>query len=233
MKFKNKNILEYESFVSVYPNIVVPMKTLIPKWFTNKPKWLNNSLKNGEFLHTFKQCMPFLDSMTTGYAILLPYDLYVVQKDGHALFSWMHEGLPLVVAREPVAHEGLPTPEGHSKDSFVWQLPLTIKIPKNYSYLFTHPLNRYDLPFTTLSAIVDGGWALVNHANVPFYINNNFEGLIPQGTPIAQIIPFKTNKWTAKINKGLMQESFENAQRHHSLISGWYKKVWWQKKDYS
>ena len=31
----------------------------------------------------------------------------------------------------------------------------TIEAPEGYALLFTHPVNRFDLPFTTLSGLVD------------------------------------------------------------------------------
>ena len=31
----------------------------------------------------------------------------------------------------------------------------TIEAPEGYSVLFTHPVNRFDLPFTTLTGMVD------------------------------------------------------------------------------
>jgi hypothetical protein len=66
--------------------------------------------------------------------------------------------------------------------------------------------------------------------NFPFVLKNvNFEGLIPAGTPIAQVIPFKREEWKMQIGtekdlekqsdsiKGLrskMFDSYKSQYRH-------------------
>jgi hypothetical protein len=98
--------------------------------------------------------------------------------------------------------------------------------------LFTHPLNRHDLPFTTLSAIIDGGLIMSGNGDVPFYIKKNFEGIIPQGTPIAQVIPFRQENWQSKKTKGLFKKGEQHYNKSSSLIFGWYKKTFWTRKKY-
>ena len=46
-----------------------PIKLNVPDWF----KKLNHSVEN----QTIKGCMPFLDTLTTGYVLKLPQDLYI------------------------------------------------------------------------------------------------------------------------------------------------------------
>jgi hypothetical protein len=98
--------------------------------------------------------------------------------------------------------------------------------------LFTHPINRYDLPFITLSGIVDGGFVMNQNGNIPFYVKTDFEGVIPMGTPIAQLIPFRQENWSSKTTQGLTKIGQENVKRAGSVISGWYKKTFWTKKKY-
>jgi hypothetical protein len=58
-----------------------------------------------------------------------------------------------------------------------------------------------DLPFTILPGVVDTD-RYTAPVNFPFLINDpNFEGLIPAGTPIAQVIPFKREPWEMSIGK--------------------------------
>ena len=89
--------------------------------------------------------------------------------------------------------------------------------------MITHPLNRNDLPFITISGIVDGNFAISADGNVPFYIKNNFEGIIPQGTPIAQLIPFYRQNWFFKIKKGLVKKFItyieKNVEKHKILFA--------------
>ena len=50
----------------VYP---VPIKTNIPEWF--------KKIEHTQEKKTIKGCMPFLDSMTSGYLLKMPQDLYL------------------------------------------------------------------------------------------------------------------------------------------------------------
>ena len=88
--FRKKPVLQYESAVEVYPNIITPAKNHVPEWYKKIPKWKNNEIfEIGKgFNNTVKQCMPFFDSLTTGYMIVLPYDLYVKNDGGVPLLTW-------------------------------------------------------------------------------------------------------------------------------------------------
>lgn len=231
--FRKKPILQYESAISVYPNIITPAKNHIPEWYKNIPRWENNEMfKVGKgFRHTVKHCMPFLDSLTTGYMIVLPNDLYVKNDNGEPFISWQGAEFP-PSSRDNIADLNL-VPAGHSPLEFVWHTGVANTIPLGYSLLFTHPINRHDLPFTTLSGIVDGGLVMGPRGNIPFYVKDGFEGIIPQGTPIAQLIPFRQEDWSSKIKNGLVQEAEEHDKKTNSLIFGWYKKTFWTRKKYN
>jgi hypothetical protein len=66
--------------------------------------------------------------------------------------------------------------------------------------LITHPINRYDLPFTSVSGLADYD-VYPLPGNVSFHIKEGFEGTIPAGTPIMQIIPIKREDWEHNINE--------------------------------
>jgi hypothetical protein len=123
-------------------------------------------------------------------------------------------------------------PFEHCPVEFVWHTGVANTIPVGYSAIITHPLNRHDLPFTTLTGIVDGGIVLSGLGNIPFYIKKNFEGIIPAGTPIMQIIPFRQENWSSKIKKGLFEKGMLNNKESSSFIYGWYKKTFWTRKKY-
>jgi hypothetical protein len=74
----------------------------------------------------------------------------------------------------------------------------TAETPPGYSLLFTHPINRSDLPFTTLSGLVDCD--TFHHSPIHFparWHDANFNGTLPKGTPVAQCIPVKREIWNA------------------------------------
>jgi hypothetical protein len=230
--FRKKAILKYESAIDVYPNIITPAKNHIPEWYKQVPRWKNNEIfEFGKgFNVTIKHCMPFLDSLTSGYMIVLPNDLYVKNNNGLPFITWNNADFP-PKSRNEVADLNL-VPTGHHPTEFVWQTGVANSIPLGYSMLLTHPINRYDLPFTTLAGIVDGGLVMNPTGNIPFYIKDGFEGVIPQGTPIAQLIPFRQENWSSKITKGLTKIGEQHNKKTSSLISGWYKKTFWTRKKY-
>jgi hypothetical protein len=116
---------------------------------------------------------------------------------------------------------------------FTWKFSAAISIPLGYSFLLTHPINRHELPFTTVSGVVDGGFVTNPIGSLPFYIKDGFEGVIPQGTPIAQIIPFRQENWSSKIANGLVNIGKKHGEQSKAVLSGWYKKTFWTRKNYN
>lgn len=230
--FRKKPVLQYESAIEAYPNIITPAKNHIPEWYKKIPRWKNNEIfeMGSGFNIGVKHCMPFLDSLTTGYMIVLPNDLYVKDDNGLPFITWNFAEFP-PKSRNDVADLNL-VPFGHHEIEFTWKTGVANTIPLGYSMLITHPINRHDLPFTTLTGIVDGGLVMNPAGNIPFYIKKGFEGIIPQGTPIAQIIPFRQESWSSEITKGLTAISKNHNDKTNSLIYGWYKKTFWTRKKY-
>jgi hypothetical protein len=105
-------------------------------------------------------------------------------------------------------------------------------LPDGYSAIVMHPLNRVDLPFITMSGIVDFDKSI--HApigNIPFFIKKGFEGTIPAGTPMFQIIPFKREDWNSE-NQPYSDIFWQEKMKERKSIANIYKKKIWQKKSY-
>jgi hypothetical protein len=232
--FRKKVNLEYEIVQKEYPQIISPAKSSIPEWYKNIPRWKDNKVASAETgIHqSVKMCVPLLESLSSGYMITLPYDLYVENKDGSPFLIWSNAIPQPPGWREQIANENL-VPTGHYAFEYLWNLSLSFRVPTGYSMLVTHPLNRHDLPFTTLSGIIDGGFTVSPHGSFPFYIKSGFEGVIEQGTPIMQIIPFKQTPWELKNVEGLGEIGASDGLRSQLKFSGWYKKNFWTRKDYS
>ena len=231
-----KNIF-YKGYFDFYDKVIVPSKNLIPEWYKNtKNDFISNGKKNPiSFLSSknknFKLCMPFFDSFTTGYLVLCPADLVVtIDENGSPSINWNDPENRFADLREN-PNATIPVPNGCHPNNFTWTFPASIKFPKKYSALFTHPLNRFDLPFTTTSGIVDGDFVF-GHGNYPFFIKNGFQGVIKQGTPIAQIIPFKRESWRLKEDNLLKNQADLNHKKSESVLYGWYKNTYWKKKEY-
>jgi hypothetical protein len=232
---KNKNTLKfgkvYEDFLDV-----VPMKKMIPQWYKNVPsKIYDTDIWNA---NTAKACMPFLDTFMTGYAIVSPVDIMVGKhnedidnNESPLLFSWSNNQILVVKTRDNKPMPTLPIPQEYNQNHYVWIMPCSLEAPKGYSLLITHPLNRFDLPFTTLTGIIDD--FKMPAGQTPVLFKNNFSGIIPAGTPIAQIIPFKREDWIIKEDKNLYFDADTIGKKARNVMSGFYKNNFWNKKNYN
>jgi hypothetical protein len=224
-------VLKFESAVEHYPNILVPAKTTLPKWVKDTPKWKDTKPNADAIGKTFKHCSSFLDTFIVGYVVTLPYDIVVEQTEFGPHLKWpINE--PLVRVRDGDTNSSIPTPTGYSPLHFIWEFPVAIEIPKGYSLLLAHPFNQHQLPFLTLSGIVDGEFVVSAGGNVPFFVSSSFEGVIPQGTPIAQVLPFKRESWSLKATPGVLKKGQLFGRSSISRIQGWYKANIWVKKHY-
>jgi hypothetical protein len=227
---KNNRKIKYAASEKSFPTIA-PIKQIVPQWFKDSPMYTEG--KSLRFLpttnKTMKACVPFLDSLTTGYYIPLQSDILVEYVNNQISLTW-GSGNPVGI-RESSSASTLPIPIGCDNTHFIWSLPSVIQLPKNYSAIFTHPLNRFDLPFVTLSGIVDGDF-IMGAGSYPFFMKKNFEGIIPRGTPIAQFIPFKTENWVSEEDISLIEKGLTESNRARSKIIGWYKHNGWVRKSY-
>jgi hypothetical protein len=155
----------------------------------------------GEERQTVKKCPPFIDAMTYGFLIPLVTDVTV--RDGE--FTWDFE-VPSTYRNDswqsPIGFhdpsQALGTPFG-DEDEFIVKFNnfWTIQAPPGYSLLFTHPVNRGDLPFTTLTGLVDCDTFYDIPVNFPAHWHNrNFDGVLRKGTPVAQCMPVKRESWS-------------------------------------
>jgi hypothetical protein len=159
--------------------------------------------------------------MVTGYMILLPADIEVCIADNGDVDVFYNPQLTFKVVEkrgfltEQNQGYGMPNPIGTIPLMFAWSALFGIGTDKADSVLVTHPLNRYDLPFVTTSGIIDSGYN--NKAgNIPFFIKEGFSGIIPKGTPIAQVIPFKRDKWKMEIGS---EEDLNEQKKSSNKIS--------------
>jgi hypothetical protein len=236
---------DYFAFKEDYP---IPAKLNIPEWY----KKLEH--KVGEM--TVKGCMPFLDSLTSGYLLKMPQDFYIRHnidvknekgetfKDSFHAFSLQdqHEILRKnylnfntmrdVHSKEQV--HGAPFNEKNKNLNFYKILnPWIIKTPKGYSCLFVSPLNNSDDRFSIIPGIVDTD-TFPNEINFPIIINGDkypvLETIIKKGTPYVQIIPFKRESWKMSF-KAKKQKDIQNSKFFYGLnIINIYKNKYWKKK---
>lgn len=185
-----------------------------------------NNVEDG--VETVKQCVPFLDSMLSGYNITLPADIYV---DENGIET--NSSIALVETHLKSQISGFQLPKEYNDQPFKWINNFIVETPKGYSTLFIHPVNQIGLPFFSLGGIVETDKYPVP-VNFPFFLKKDFTGLIKKDTPIIQAIPFKRDDWEMSIGdmkKHHMPVEFDNERM--SPPFGYYKRKFWKRKRYS
>ena len=140
---------------------------------------------------------PLIDALALGVMFRLAADLHVA--DGEISWDWsppVAEG-----ARQTRSPIGLHVPEqaagvpfGLPDGQFVVKFTnfWTVEAPEGVSLLFTHPLNREDLPFRTLAGLVDCDRYRDGFVHFPaIWRDTGFSGCLPAGTPVAQAFPIR------------------------------------------
>jgi hypothetical protein len=238
MKFKNNKVVFIPKDKDTEICIPRPQssKRYVPDWFKSMPIEVKTIDGLGSD-HTAKKCMPFIDSLTSGYTQELACDVYIecnTQEDDPDInYRWSGEFRPLSTRREDTrSSNSMPHFPGYYKTEFHWNTFWEPKTPPGYSTFYFHPANRFDLPFITHNGIIDtDGWPLTGP--VPFVLKKGFSGLIPAGTPIYQMLFIKRDAWNSE--QGKYDESY-NKKVWYSVrrfMTDGYKKQIWSRKEYN
>lgn len=174
----------------------------LPDWFKAMPQQAFSAVVSGED-DTVKRCPAFVDAMTCGFLIPLICDLRVENGE----FTWDTD-LPAAetvgFARSPIGFHDSSQVAGtplFDDDRFLIKFHnlWTIETPPGVSLLITHPANRFDLPFTTITGWVDCDRYHDAWIHFPaHWRDETFNGVLPKGTPIAQCIPVRRESWVAR-----------------------------------
>lgn len=228
-----KNTIEFYALDSYSKEVAIPptpASKMLPKNFLKLNPYLNQekkfSITGGISNLTAKRCPPLLDSMSIGYLVPLWADILVEKTnnldDPHYL-SWKVSSD--LVSRHTNEQAGdFDRNAAYSKTPWKWHTNWYIKTPPGWSCIITHPMGHGDLPFRTISAIVDTD-VYKQEVAYPFWLLKDFEGVIEKGTPIAQIIPFKRQDWYSEIKELKENEFFYMKEKgFRSVINGNYLK---------
>jgi len=208
------------------------------KLFSNKTNNFIEAYNSGDYFGTYKLCVPFVDTITSGYIISLDSDIIVSNiapnSQGYIPeITWMSLSQPLdnPDGKRIKSVGNYPIPTGYSPVLFRWGCKWKITTPKGYSLWVTHPSHRHDLPFFTINGFVDTD-KHENQLNFPFFVKKGFEGIIEKGTPIAQIIPIKRDNWESIKGEYIEQEVQNSFYKLKQYVVRSYKKQWWTRKVY-
>jgi hypothetical protein len=238
----------HEDYFALKEDYPIPTKLNIPEWY----KKLEHSPEN----MTIKGCMPFLDTITSGYLLKIPQDFYVRHnvdsknekgenfKDSFQTFG-LHNQQQALHAKYINLNSGFDTHslkqvkespfiEKNKNLPFYKILnPWKIKTPKGYSCLFVPPLNNADDRFSIIPGIVDTD-TFPTEINFPIIINGDkypvLETTIKKGSTYVQIIPFKRDSWKMTF-KSREQKEVQNSRIFYGLkLLNVYKDKYWNKK---
>lgn len=211
-----------------------PAIAALPEWYKKKRPLTDKkhiAFPDGTKNVTIKWCNPFGDALGSGYFIFLENDVQVIIENNKQIITWTKGGKGFIGehSMDQVADELIP--DNYNKQPYKFINYWGIETPLGYSTLFTHPLNRPELPFITLSGVVDtDGYR--QPVNFPFILRADFEGIIESGTPIAQVIPFKREKWSTEIIDFDAKKSAEIEVEFKRKIFRPYKMLYWKRKEY-
>jgi hypothetical protein len=191
------------------------------------PDWIKHLPIDREGEPTIKRCAPFLQAVTAGYIIPVPFDIqFACSPEGEVSFQWT----PMMPQRH-LPSQQIGTPFAAAK-IIKFINPWMVKTPPGYSTLFIRPFNRFDCPFIPLTGIVEtdtyiGAVQLPSISQMP----PNSSYTLPRGAPLVQIVPILRESWTSTaqvLDDAQLQKSTEAYAENQHL----YKHVNWRKMEY-
>ena len=221
----------------------VPISKTIPDWYRNADRYAKDPATGmywqmpniGGKIPTWKACPAVFDIMGAGYTYRTPCDIEFLEQDG-TIFARVldDQHQQFLFDRVPLAQ--FPPPQGYHDTHFAWWPDWTVELPEGYSALYTHPLNRFELPFLTMSGIVDNDKVHLP-GTMPFFVLKGVSGFIPAGTPYAQIIPFKREHWESEVDTSLaaaeiQQRNQQNSAQFRQPDGGVYLNQVWERRKY-
>lgn len=176
-----------------------PASKMLPEWYKRQSAGL------GDFGSTIKRCMPIFDVMTAGYILTLPCDIYVNATNPEKLQYFVPPNV-LDNLQEDLFAEHLPEQmsdypkdlDKFHKDVLRIDPFYTVGTEKGYSCLMVQPIHGDSSPLQAFSAMIDTD-TFISNGHYSFFVEKNFNGIIKQGTPLIQVIPFKRDSFVTKV----------------------------------
>lgn len=245
--------LTFPRFVDAIPHPVPAQKSL-PYWFKNLKAECPVGNDPRPFPPpTIKRCVPALEGMSQGFIINNWADLAVRVRESTdeerekgfgplaAGFSY-NEDFNLGMGGENIgAHSWDQVGDECGLDKYPCgkQLlkminPWTIKTPKGWSIQVKNPASHFSTDLHFIEAVIDTDE--FNHTiNFPFVWTGSTVGefLIPRGTPLVQVIPFKREVVKLRTGTADEAEKLRLINQANKLTCGFrdmYRKEFWHKR---
>lgn len=227
-----------------------PGRSYLPQWYKDgesaifKDTLKKASLSDKNITGGMKSCMPFFDAMISGY-IIETWESIEIYENANGILKWKYveknpytdewqdkSKVEIQMIDERLGDSGytIPRPAGHAKNHMILKGQWGVRLPRGWSLLLCHPNNRWDLPFTVTSGIIDSDewWT---SGNIPFFLKEGWTGIIPAGTAFCQLIPIKRSSWVSYVSILSTPRGLDLTKRVAGKL-GWYKKNIWVKKEY-
>lgn len=198
----------------------VPANKTIEEWYRKMPVDYPGSehmIVPDSFNKTVKACMPFFDAMTLGWMMLMPADFKIEVSDNASNFTanWR-------VQNSYIEGHSQFNLIGHSKQGRAIIKIFTmwaISTPPGWSTLFFPPMNHSELPVEAMAAVIDtdrwkGDLSIPCFLNLPDGIH-----LVPKGTPLAQVLPFKRERIEMTARGETAEEKKAREKAYNLLMS--------------
>jgi len=204
----------------------------LPEWYKKTSSYTDDNkrpfLDGNQTRSTIKKCIPVFDSISMGYFIFLPYDIYIEYDGFEYNFVIPHKSAEVYI--HGLGQVGIhPYVTGDNASVPKFSNPWSIKTPNGYSCLIIPPMHRDNI-IQIFPGVVDTD-TYDDYINLPFVVSKKeFTGIVPAGTPIAQVIPFKRESW--KIENKISEGAKESGKLVRSVFFEGYKKLFWSRKEY-
>ena len=221
-----------------------PIIKTLPGWYRNADRFNMDpntgkpyeAPDGGGKLPTFKACPAVFDVMGSGYTYKTPCEIEFYEEPAGIIQARVLDTQykDFIQERDPM-HQFV-HPQGYHEKHFAWFADWSVELPEGYSALYTQPMNRFELPFLTTSGIVDNDKVHLP-GTMPFFILRGVTGVLPAGTPYAQIIPFKREHWVSEVDvsptfEQLKAKNLENSAKYRKPDGGVYQKEVWERRKY-
>lgn len=209
-----------------------PATRALPDWYKHTPEYVGGKreFRDGMNPHTVKKCIPVFDALTAGYVLRTYVDVQVTERDGEPWYEWgAISGVVQFHAIEQAPHH--PSANGAAYPK--WLNPWAIKTPRGYSCLFVPPMHNPNGMFTVMPGVVDTD-SYRAPVNFPFTLDDpKWTGVIPAGTPMVQVIPFRRDTFRMEIGGDADRNAATKTNtRVGSILFNSYKRQFWSRKEY-
>ena len=213
----------------------------IPEWYKRQPGSINDEVgySQGMLQSTVKRCMPVFDAITAGYIMVAPVDIYIDATDPEKLSkatpAAAKMGLPDLFAThgiEQYTHFPIDASIYH-KEILRINTYWSVGTENGSSSIIMQPIHQDISPLMAITGIVDTD-KMITDGHFSFLVKKGFKGVIKQGTPLVQIIPFDRDSWKSEVVDFDIAKDIIQHQRFvlRRVFGYGYKMLMRSKKDY-